>query len=307
MKKLHVILNTFIIICVILISCKPENNPLPEDPEFSIKFSDGTMINEKDIVFYDSSTCNLFLNKKLHFDYVFVNNEKIDFLEFSAVVDKDTIYQGIVFPAFVAGRSPKPYYIAAYTNLNFDSDFLSLRHIDLNSNSVDERNSPKVINSFKKSNLLNQGITCNIDSIYASNTNDSTVVCVFTLKNNDNVDYYVPDPNKMGIGRFCFYIGGLSIFNKDTNNEIVHDYTFTHEWNNLSMDDLSILKSKSELTFTYQTALCSKLDNGVFYGRFYYGLFNGFGKWTWELAQANGRVWVGNFYIIKDNVIIERK
>jgi hypothetical protein len=306
MKKLFVFFNSVIIICLIIISCEPENKILPVDPEFSIKFSDGTMINEKDIVFYDSSTCNLFLKNKLRFNYVFVDKTNIDFLDFSVFVGKDTVYQGVVYPEFVAGLPPKPYYIAGYTIPDFDSDFISLRHMGLNENLADLRNSPVVINSFKKSDLLHQGITCVIDSIYASGINDSAVICVFTLKNPDNTNYYIPDPNKMGIGRFCFYIGGLSMNRKDTNKQIQHNYPFSQEWEDLSLNDLSLLKSNSTLTFTYETELISRLEKGTFDCRFYYCLLNGFGTWPMELAQTDGRVWIGNFYLKINNVIIEK-
>jgi hypothetical protein len=148
-----------LIICLILSSCESENNNIIDDPEFSIKFSDGTITNEKDIVFYDSSTCNLFLEDKLQFDYVLGEIPNVDFIEFTVYVDKDAIYQGIVYPAFVAAPSPKPFFIASYSYPNFNSDIISLRYIDFYTNSVDKRNNPQIINSLEKTNLLNHGIT----------------------------------------------------------------------------------------------------------------------------------------------------
>ena len=260
MKNLFVFFNIMLIICFILISCESDNNNIINDPEFSIKFSDGTIINEKDIVFYDSSTCNLFLKNKLQLDYVFGEIPNVDFLEFSVYVDKDAIYQGIVYPAFVAAPSPNPYFIASYSYPNFESDIISLRYMDFYTNSIDKRNNPQIIKSLEKTNLLKHGITCSIDSIYISSYIDSSVICVFTIQNHDFISYYIPDPNKMGAGRFSFCIGGLYLKNKKTNEDIYRNYVNSVGWEVLTMDDLSLLESKSENTCTYEFIFNTDID-----------------------------------------------
>ena len=76
----------------------------PDDPEFSVVFQDGTIINEEDIAFYDSSTTILFLNEKLYLDYGSEGYPLTDHFKFSVFVQNDTIFQGVVFPHYLYNR-----------------------------------------------------------------------------------------------------------------------------------------------------------------------------------------------------------
>jgi hypothetical protein len=303
MKRTSAIYSLVLIISLILISCDSLDN---DDPEFSVKFSDGTIINEHDIIFYDSSTCNLFLKNNLQIDYVIGEIPNVDYIEFSVNVDKHEIYQGIVYPADVAVPSPTPLFIGSYSYPHFDSDIVPFRNVDFYTNSIDQRNNPRIINSLDKSHLLNNGITCRIDSIYISAQNDSSVICVFTINNHDNINYYVPDPNKMGAGRFSFCLGGLYLKSKETNIDIYGDWINLAGWEVLTMDDFSFLESNGEITFTYEYSFKSNIIEGNYECRFYYKLLHGYGRLALPLAQNDGRIWAGDIYLSIDNITIEK-
>ena len=294
-----------LLISLILISCESEKDTIHNDSGFSIKFSNGFVIQEKNIIFYDSSTCNFFLYDALKLNYRFGDIPNENFLEFAAYIGNDIIYQGIVYPALVASPSPEPIFIACYSHPNFESDIVPVRYIGIYPNSVDKRNSPQIINSLEDSNLLNHGITCRIDSINISPHNDSSVICVFTLKNLDNINYYIPDPNKMGAERFSFCMGGLYLKSKDNSADIYGDWVNSAGWEILTMDDFSLLKSKEEITYTYEYSFISNINKGVYDCRFYYNLLSGYGTLSMPLAQNNGRIWAGDIYLSIDNITIE--
>lgn len=300
MKNTISIFNLGLIISFILISCELKN-----DSGFSIKFSDGSAINEKDIVFYDSSTCNLFLNDELHLNYVLGEPPNVDYIEFSVYVDKDIIYQGIVYPALVAAPSPEPSFIASYSYPTFESDIVPIRHISIYPNSVDNRNHTRIISFLDNNDLLHHGISCSIDSINISFKNDSSVSCTFTIKNNDNINYYIPDPAKMGAERFNFCLGGLYLKSKEINEDIFQDYINYPGWEILTMDDFSILESKSQVTFNYVSSYNLKINKGIYECNFYYHVLGGCVTISVALNQEDGRVWAGDLYLSIDNILIE--
>ena len=309
MKILSNLSVPFFVICLVIISCEPDNNLIISDPEFSIKFSDGMVISEKDIVYYDSSTCNLFLKNNLHFKYVFGEPPNVDYLKFSVFVDTDTIYQGIVYPADVAQPPPNPCFIASYSYPYeyFDGDIISIRYPDFYSNIIETRHNNLVINSLEKSSLLKKGITCSIDSIYLSSQNDSIVTCVFTIKNHDVINYYIPDPVKMGFGRFSLCLGGLSLKYKEKNDDIYVKFNNLFGWEVITIDDLSLLNGNDEVTFTYESLFNKNLNPGLFECRFYYCFLIGYGKLSIPLAQEAGRIWAGDINLVKDNMNIQKQ
>lgn len=301
MKSLHKILIP--LFCFLLLfNCEGEN-----DSGFSIEISDGTMINEENISFYDSSTCILFLNKKLKINYVIGEPPNVEFSKFSVFVNNDIIYQGIIYPALVAAISPVPFYISSITYPTFESDIISLNYIDHYTNSLDVRNDQRIINSFERSNLLRHGISCTIDSVYVHSYINSSVTCTFTIRNNDNVNYYIPDPSKMGAANFNNYTGGgLWLINKETNEyHWPQTDNITSDWDNLTMDDLSILEGKSEITFTYTSLFYPKIDRGLYKGNLRFSSMYQIRPVTLPLDQFFGRVWVGYIFSKIDNLIFD--
>ena len=104
---------TVSIIGLILFSCEKGLFSNLNDPEFSIEFYDGTTISEDDILFYDSSTCILFLKEDLLISYREYSDENISLLasEFDVYVKKEKIYEGMIFPYLFAAMAPSPIFV----------------------------------------------------------------------------------------------------------------------------------------------------------------------------------------------------
>jgi hypothetical protein len=278
-----------------LICCEKEGSEINNDPDFSIIFSDGITIFEKDILFYDSSTHILFLKEELNL------KEKELGAGFTVIVDNDTIYQGIIYPSVLSAPPPQPLFIEDYSLYGND-----IIHIGCQIDSFDFRNDQRIINALDKSNLLHNGLKCSIDSISIYSFDDySKVICTITIKNNDNINYYILDPEKMGELDFNYYTGGLSFINNKTGARSSLRWSVSNpDWSNLTMDDLSILKSNKEVSYTFQSSDYYKMDKGLYEARYSFcGTKHNTPKFN--LNQKDGRIWVGRVPSVLENVIVE--
>jgi len=98
MKPIIFILKLGFIICLIhMVSCESENDTI-EKSGFNIEISDGTIITEDDILYYDSTSCIFFLKNPLYISYK--ESESGNLLEnwFTVLVNGDTIYKGLIYP-----------------------------------------------------------------------------------------------------------------------------------------------------------------------------------------------------------------
>ena len=284
-------------------SCDSDEDTISINSGFSIEFSDGTIIYEKDIFFYDSSTCILFLKDDIYFSYRENESGHILTNEFTVFVDDDTIYQGIMYPydyAMAAGPS-MPFYIYRDIN-NFDNSILQIQFLGY---SNDFRNDPRIIMALEKSNLLNHGISFTIDSVNViPNDNFSyKVSCVITIKNHDLINYYVLDPKKMGESYFSYYNGGLIFYNKETDYSYYLEGIYHSEWGSITIDDFSILKGGSEITYAFSSTDYRQIYSGLYKCSFslkYKGS-------NFNLDRGDSRIWIGEVYSSVDNIVVELK
>lgn len=302
MKALNIYLIIGLIFSFYLTSCESEKNETPNDPVFSIEFSDDTSINENDIAFYDSSTCILFLSKELEFIYG-TEDPPYSFAEFSVFVNHDKIYKGIVYPSTHFNGCPN-LYIYSKTYPTFKSDIFPIIGSVL---SKDTLNDYRIIESLEKSNLLHHGINCSIDSIKISSDNDSTLICSIRFLNNDNVNYYIPDPEKMDIMDFNV-IANISLTNQETGEHFHVKGNYDNFYWDISIDDLSILKSKDELNYTYITTFSTvTIKEGLY--DCYLGVLTSIRALgitlNIPLNQENGRIWIGYAASRNNNIFIK--
>src|SRR4030042_1064147 len=295
MKTFSIVSILELILRLFLISCDPESNINRSDSEFKVEFSDGTLITEDNLLFYDSSTYLLFL--KGDFDF----NQSMS--GFNVLVDKDTIYQGIIYPCALSAPPPLPYYILDCFLYDYD-----IIEIGCYGESNDLRNDQRIISALKNSNLLLNGIICRIDSIKINSFADySEATCTITIKNNDNINYYIIDPKKMGELDFNYYTGGLSFQNIDTKvNSFLRWSISNPDFGNITINDFSILKGGSEVTYTFKSSDYYKIDKGIYKVQF---RFCGTKENTseFDLNQKDGRIWVGDVKACIDSILVEKK
>jgi len=292
MKTFNIVSISELIISLFLISCDPESNTNRSDSEFKVEFSDSTLITEDNLLFYDSSTYLLFLKRDFEF------NQSMS--GFNVFVDNDTIYQGIIYPCVLSAPPPSPYYILDCFIYGYD-----IIEIGCYGESNDLRNDQRIISALKNSNLLLNGITCRIDSIKVNSFSDySEVTCTIIIKNNDTINYYILDPQKMGELEFNYFTGGISFQNIETRERWFLRWSVPADWDNITINDFSVLEGNSELTYTFKSSDYHKIGKGIYKAQF---RFCGTEHETpeFDLNQENGRIWVGDAAAVMDSILVE--
>ncbi len=278
---------------IAVISCEPLTDTNLKKSGFRIAFSEGTILGGNEIMFYDSSAHLLFLKENLEF--------KQGATGFDVLVNNDTIYQGTIFPCYLSSRPLSQFVIT-------DCFFYGKNVIEIgcSQETNDLRNDPRIINSLKESDLLHRGLSCSIDSIKVNSfDNYSAVVCSITIKNNDNISYYILDPVKMGELDFNCYTGGLNFQNINTKVSSFLRWSIPNsDWGNLTLNDFSILKGGAEVKYTFKSFDYYKMEKGIYKAQFRFcGL-----KYSipdFNLSQKDGRIWVGVLNNTLDNITVE--
>jgi hypothetical protein len=290
MKNLKLIISIDLIIILILLSCKSTTDLDIDTSEFLIVFSDGTIIKEKEISYYDSSTCILFLKDNLRI-IVGEGEPPESCTQFSIYVNDEIIFNGGLYPDYSFSSIPlNPIYISSKTYPILESSILPF---------VGRRkviNDPRIINSLEESSLLCQGVSCAIDTLKIVNNVDTCLEITITFQNPDNINYYIPDPNKMTVPIFNAF-AGITLYDVETDelNYTTTDFWITSEWN-FNMSDLSLIEKKDKKTYTYKSPVFRSIETGLYDCGFMIDNNRHFLPIPIPLTQENGKVWVGYCY-----------
>jgi len=292
MKTINITLTIGLITVLFISSCENIND-ITNNDTFRIEFSDGTFITENHISFYDSSTHLLFMKVNMAL------NESVT--DFDLLVNGSRIFEGVIHRCELSTPPPSPHYIS--NCFLYADDIIELGFYG---ESGDMRNNKEIIDAFKNNGLLRNGISMKIDNAeIITRGNHSEITCTISLKNNDNINYYVPDPDKMGDLDFNYYTGGLLLKNKETSVTYPMRWTASNpDWENITINDLSVLEAGSEISFSFECSDYNKMEPGNYSARLRY---SGVIPRTHNLdtEQSNGRIWVGNIYATFENIIVE--
>lgn len=292
MKNSFMIIILGLLFILFISSCENENT-LNLNDEFKIEFNNGRIISQKDILFYDRSAHLIYLKND------FELNQNIT--DFNVMISRETIYHGIIFSCSLSSMPTSPYYITDC--FLYGKNIIEVGHYG---ESNDLRDDPRIMEAFENSKLLRNGISCKIDKVeIQSFENNSQVKCTITIQNNDRFNYYILDPQKMGDLDFNYFTGGLTLQNMDTRlPHLLRWSVYSGTWSKIDVDDLSLLKKESKVTYTFQSSDYHKMEPGRYSARF---RFCGTEQCTPDinLNQKYGRVWVGQIYSEIDNIKVE--
>lgn len=292
--------SALLITVLIMLSCDSK-----EDTGFKIVFSDGNQIEEQEVEFYDSSSCIFFLKKNLSLEYSSGSDDS-ELTEFKLQINEDIVYDGIIWPAMVSMMSPVPIYISCCTYPKFESNVLVIKFVDFNTDATDTRNNQDLIDYFDKKHLLHHGLTYSIDSINLSTQNDSSVIIFSTIENHDNINYYIPDPEKMGDEQFSYYTSRVYLKSAESDEYYSPRYeNATADWNNLDMGDLTILGGDSQISFSFEIKYGTQFTAGIYEIDYRFGNLDLCRYDYLEMEQAQGRIWVGEYFLHIDNIFLQ--
>lgn len=293
MKTINLFMVIGFLIIMISNSCDSDPDVELNESELSIEFSDGTILTENEIEFYDSSTYTFFLKTNL------VSENALT--DFKISVDTDSILGGVFHSCVLSSMPPTPYYIS---DCFFSGhDVLTIGFYGTGENVL---NDSRILNSLMESNQFRSGLSCRIDSVRVIESGGQTdVISKITIKNNDNIAYYIPDVNKMGDLYYTDYSGGFSFTNKNTGlSSFIKNSNSDRQRDDIKIEDLSILEANSEVTYTYTSRNYHEIPSGEYTVRVrFMGII--YTASDFELNQDNGRIWVGEIVSYKDGVVIE--
>lgn len=281
-----------LLLLIILNSCDSDPNAALNNSELTIEFSDGTILTENKVEFYDSSTHTFFLKSAL--------TQETSKTDFKIKVDGDSILGGVLHSCMYSSTPPTPYFISDCFFSGYD--VLKIGYYGTNENVLDDS---RILNSLMGNNKLRRGLSCQIDSIKVIKSAEQTnVVSTITIKNHDNIAYYIPDVNKMGDRYYTDYSGGLSFSNTDTGlTSFVKDSNSgARQRDGIKIEDLSKIGANSEVTYTYTSRNYHAIPTGEYKvsARFMGIVYTAA---NFELNQNDGRIWVGEIFSYKDLVI----
>lgn len=293
MKPIKTILIFGFFIGMIINSCDNEPNIDLNDSELTIEFSNGELLTENDIEFYDSSTNTYFLKSNLLSD--------TQITDFKIQVNSDSVLGGGLHLCVLSSMPPTPYFI---TDCFFSGR--NILRIGYYGNGENLLNDSRIINSLEESNQFRHGLSCQIDSIKViKSENQTDVICSITITNHDDISYYIPDLNQMGEQYYTDYTGGLSFYNLNTGmRSFIKDSNSNRFRDDINIDDLAILEANSKVTYTYKSRNYHEIPNGIYSVR---SRFMGivYTAADFDLNQDNGRIWVGEIEVSKAGIIIE--
>ena len=293
MKTINLFLPFGFFIFMISNSCDSDPNVDLNDSDLTIEFSDGILLTENEIDFYDSSTHTYFLKSDL------ISESPLT--DFNIKVNNDSIFGGVFHSCVLSSPPPTHYFIS---DCFFSGrDILTIGYYGNEENLL---NDSRILNSLKENNQFRQGLSCQIDSIRVIESDSQTdVVSTITIKNHDNIAYYIPGINKMGERYYTDYTGGLSFSNINTGlSSFIKDSNSDRQRDDIIIEDLTKLEAKSELTYTYKSRNYHTIPSGEYKVR---ATFMGivYTVTDFELNQDDGRIWIGQIGTYKEGIIIE--
>jgi hypothetical protein len=193
-----------------------------------------------------------------------------------------------MYPVFVSAPPPSDIFIASTTYPIFDSEILEI---------IGHRkiiNDQRIIMAFEESSLLHHGLKCSILSLQKHFYNDSTLNISISIQNHDEINYYIPDPVKIGQGRFNYLGSSFEITNEETQNKYWPICDYNYSLDDVTMNDLSMVERNNQVTFSFTYTYDSNIPEGIYSTYLTYGNLPYYNKLP--LTQKNGRIWVGRIF-----------
>jgi len=268
-------------ILFILASCEKNNS------EIFFRIGSGPEYKFSDIELYDTSAHVLYFTKA-HDEFNEIEGGSFTFLD-----NGDPIYTGSFWPGYSSSSPSGPFIMS----MPFMYGNYALRIENWHSDNPDIRTDPRMISVLKQHDLLHSGLAITSSSIEITGTQ---LTFRFTVKNHDQSDLMIIDPDKTGPNLFHYFTNGLYI--KDLAHNEVFSSSIEHQapdpWNSWKIDWLSELKSGESKEYDISYAINDALNPGEYYYSFEFpGLSYQVKKD--QLYQGNSRIWLGGISLKK--------
>lgn len=300
----------FVTILSSLFSCEESNLEPPFTPSEGINIIVGNraIITSDMIDYYDHSTGLFVFNYDLSSEL-----RHYDASKFWITDDKVVIFEG-------ATRINCPCGVDSTVKTELEAGYydFTMRLIRSQANSIyyfsdeDERDNALFINALKKQQKYREGLSVNIQEIKRIDYNH--IQLSLKITNLDTLNYYIPDPLKMGADLHQKLSSGLGLTNRDDYKLTSDSIKIFHQLTNKagktpSLEDgywdrnwLSLIESKEDLFMTIDYKQFDSVAPGNYCVSFHFsGLRVDIANEDLELE--NGCLWIGDIGISEELIL----
>jgi hypothetical protein len=292
-----------ILLLFLVAGCEIEKDPVYEPLDPSLHLTDGfcllannrVVFNHYDIDYYDWSAHLIYLKSPDAFE------EKYYKMGPAAVyADSSKIYD-LSFVSHAASYIPQgpviwfPHIFYPDYTVHIGMAWI---HPSLNEDGNDPREDPRIVEALKKYDQFRHGLQCEILSFWY-NEGDG-VILELELRNEDAVNYYYWDPDKIGMERYHYVTNGLFLQHESGPSYTHHIQHLS--WEGADPDRMSLLESDSSviLTITYETF--DEVPPGNYRAYFKFPGPSKVEKRE-DLDLEDGRIWLGDLDLYAEVVI----
>ncbi len=292
-----------ILLLFLVAGCEIEKDPVDEPLDPSLHLTDGfclladsrVVLNHYDIDYYDFGAHLIYLKSPDAFEEEFLKPGAA-----SIYADSARIYD-LSFVSYVSSYIPQGPVI--WFPFIFNPDYtvpIDMAWIDLSLGELDNdpREDSRIVEALKKYGQFRHGLQCDILSFWY-NAEDG-VILELELWNDDPVNYYYWDPEKLGMEHYHWLTNGLSLWDET-------GQSYTHQlqpisWAEADPDRMSLLESDSSVVLTISYEQFDEVPSGSYTAYFEFP-----GPHSVEsredLDQENGRIWLGDLDLYAQVVI----
>jgi len=282
--------------------CETEQNPEwavhPPAPDFPLLLTDGfclvsgnrVVLDRYDIDYYDFSSHLIYLNETGAFEEkyqkpgtacVYADSIKIYELSlvshFASYIPQGPViwYPLIFYPDYTVHIDMAWYY--AYEWLD----------------KPDPREDPNIVEALERYGQFRHGLQGEISAVRY--TPPGHVELELELLNEDSLNYYYYDPEKMGMGVYHYFTNGLFINDTATHKTYTHDVTHVQleAGSGTGLEWMSLLEAGSSATITLIYDSFDEIPPGTYFADFVFPGPHSVAE-RGELEQEDGRIWLGD-------------
>lgn len=314
----------FILSLILIFGCSKNSDPVSavdEESNFGIYFLNDTLltahqaiemdinslvlkndpwISNNDIEFYDFSTHCIYLKNDKSYFFANYSGEFYQFnptlisRPFVVVAGTERCYIGALHSGLLSVAPVFPYIDEGDVGF-FPEDVIHISRA-WSDNETDTRSHLKVEEILIKQDLFHAGLTIELTSFQlVDNSDTATVDYTIKIKNNDQDDIYIIDPEKMGSERFHYYTNGPHLWDYSKPKYIYSQFKHVvspEPYDSWDIDWFTRLKSNQTIERIITLKGYPHIPQGNYVG--YMNFSNPTRISKDKRYISNGRVWIGS-------------
>ena len=291
------------ILLLVVAGCETEKDPVDQPLDPSLHLTDGfclvsnsrVVLNHYDIDYYDFSAHLIYLKDPGAYEEKF----KVSGASATVYADSTRIYDLHFYSALASYIIEGP--VIMVPQIFYPDYTVAIENFwtsEQMAKEGDPRPDPRIREALEMYGQFRHGLQCEIASV--QQTAPGEVELKLELWNQDALNYYYWDPEKLGMERYHYVTNGL--FLVDENGRHYRDHIQSLSWDGADPDRLSLLESDSSVVLTLGYEEFDTLPPGTYdaYFRFPAQHHNIARE---DLDLEDGRIWLGELQLYKQIVV----